>query len=69
MARREEPTPSMTLPLASPLRPMLAKRVDAVPEGEGWIFVTGSLFTVGAAMRVFGDLVGHAPGPANLAAP
>ncbi len=24
-------------------------------EGDGWIFVTGSLFTVGAAMRTFGD--------------
>jgi dihydrofolate synthase/folylpolyglutamate synthase len=36
--------------------------------GEGWIFVTGSLFTVGAAMKAFGDPADRAlGGPANLA--
>jgi len=28
----------MQLPVAPPLLPMLAKRVDALPEGRGWIF-------------------------------
>jgi ATP-dependent DNA ligase len=28
----------MSLPFASPLLPMLAKRVDALPEGPDWIF-------------------------------
>ncbi len=28
----------MGLPLPSPVRPMLARRVDAVPSGDGWIF-------------------------------
>lgn len=27
-----------TLPFGPPLEPMLAKRVDALPEGEGWIY-------------------------------
>ncbi len=28
----------MKLPVAPPLLPMLAKRVDALPEGEGWLY-------------------------------
>ena len=28
----------MQLPIAPPLQPMLAKRVDALPDGEGWLF-------------------------------
>jgi len=28
----------MNLPLTPPIRPMLAKRVDALPVGEGWLF-------------------------------
>ncbi len=28
----------MALPVASPLKPMLAKRVDALPPGDDWIF-------------------------------
>ena len=28
----------MQLPVTPPIRPMLAKRVSAVPEGEGWLF-------------------------------
>ena len=28
----------MALPIESPLRPMLAKRVDAIPAGEGFVF-------------------------------
>ena len=28
----------MNLPLTPPVRPMLAKRVDSLPEGEGWLF-------------------------------
>ncbi len=28
----------MALPVASPLKPMLAKRVDNLPDGDGWIF-------------------------------
>ena len=28
----------MQLPVVPPIRPMLAKRVSAVPEGEGWLF-------------------------------
>jgi ATP-dependent DNA ligase len=28
----------MTLPVAPPLAPMLAKLADALPEGEGWLF-------------------------------
>jgi ATP-dependent DNA ligase len=28
----------MDLPVESPLRPMLAKRLDALPQGEGWLF-------------------------------
>ena len=29
---------AMTLPVTAPILPMLAKRVAAVPEGDGWIF-------------------------------
>jgi dihydrofolate synthase/folylpolyglutamate synthase len=36
--------------------------------GEGWIVVTGSLFTVGAAMAAFGDPVTARAAGANLAA-
>ena len=28
----------MHLPVAAPLDPMLAKRVDAIPDGDGWLF-------------------------------
>jgi len=35
--------------------------------GDGWVFVTGSLFTVGAAMRAFGDRVDEVA--SNLVAP
>ncbi len=28
----------MNLPVAPPLQPMLAKRVDALPDGDGWLF-------------------------------
>ena len=28
----------MTLPVAPPVEPMLAKLADAVPEGDGWLY-------------------------------
>src|SRR6185437_6593526 len=28
----------MSLPVPPPVLPMLSKRIDALPEGEGWIF-------------------------------
>jgi ATP-dependent DNA ligase len=28
----------MNLPISAPLEPMLAKRADALPEGEGWLY-------------------------------
>jgi hypothetical protein len=36
------------------------KTAEQWRRGEGWIFVTGSLFTVGAARVAFGDPVEHA---------
>src|SRR4029078_13390552 len=31
-------SPPMNLPVAPPVLPMLAKRVAALPDGEGWIY-------------------------------
>jgi len=28
----------LALPVQPPIAPMLAKRVDAIPEGDGWLF-------------------------------
>ena len=56
--------------LETAVREDVADAVEAareLREEEGWIFVTGSLFTVGAAMRAFGDSPERTVAP-NLAA-
>ena len=38
MSRGQTSWPELALPIAPPLPPMEAKRVSAVPKGEGWLF-------------------------------